>query len=63
MLISQITMSVPLVLITVSKFVVTQFHTGVVAAMLATVYVLMAEHVKVIISIKKFVNDCNFRYQ
>ena len=51
-LISQITMSVPLVLITVSRFVVIQSHTGVVAATLATVYVLIAEHVKVLISIK-----------
>ena len=41
-------MSVPLVLITVSKIVVTQSHTGVVVATLAIVYVLMEEHVKVI---------------
>ena len=40
-------MNVPLVHITVSKFAITYLHTGVAVAMLVTVYVLMAEHVKV----------------
>ena len=40
-------MNVKLVLIIVNKFAATQFHTGVVVAMMATVCVLMEEHVKV----------------
>ena len=57
-------MSVPLALIIVSKFAVTQFRTGIVAAMLATVYALIAEHVKVCYyRHHKVINDFNFRYQ
>ena len=40
-------MSVLLVLMTVSKIAETQYHTGLVAVMLATVYVLITEHAKV----------------
>ena len=44
----QIMMSVPPILMTVNKFARTQSHTGLVVVMLATCYVLMEEHVKVI---------------
>jgi len=47
-------MNVLLVLITVSRYAVTQFHTGLVAAMLATAYVLITEHVKVVIMLLCF---------
>ena len=40
-------MSVLLVLTTVSRYVLTELVAGIVAVMLATVYALMAEHVKV----------------
>ena len=40
-------MSVLLIHMTVSKIAETQFHTGVVAVILATAYALMVEHVKV----------------
>ena len=42
-------MSVPPILMTVNKFARTQSHTGLVVVMLATCYVLMEEHVKVLI--------------
>ena len=45
----QTLMNVPLVLITVSRYAVTQFQTGPVTVTLATVCILMDEHVKVLL--------------
>ena len=42
-------MNVPPILMTVHKFAVTQYHTGLVVVMLAICYFLMEDHVKVLI--------------
>ena len=47
----QTLMNVPLILITVSRYAVIQCQTGPVTVILATVCILMDEHVKVLLLI------------